>query len=198
MRFTAFLITLVILIHSSAWSAPAKPRPLAGIGVLSIQVTSAAHGGAPATLALYRDPGVGRLTDLDIVDVPTMAPAIKSAAGLYHLAVTQKRGDWVKVIYDDSGREGWLAMGRGAQYNSWARYLQGGEARLLNGLRKEFYQLRPTPSFTAKPVGTVSKEKRLRVVELEESWMLVLVDLENSGWLRWKDDDGRLLISTEK
>ncbi|MBT0665244.1 hypothetical protein KI809_13130 [Geobacter pelophilus] len=198
MRFTAFLITLAIFIHSSAWSAPAKPRPLAGIGVLSLQITGTEHGGAPTTLALYREPGVGRLADLDLVDFPAMSPAIKSAAGWYHLAVTQKRGDWLKVIYDDSGREGWLAMGRGAQYKSWARYLQGSEARLLNGLRKEFYQLRPAPSSAIKPVGTVSKEKKLRVVELEDSWMLVLVDLENSGWLRWKDDDGRLLISTEK
>ncbi|GAM09157.1 hypothetical protein OR1_01431 [Geobacter sp. OR-1] len=197
MRLTAYIIALSLLCVSLAWAAPPKPRPLAGIGVLTLTTKGTLQDGSSPLLSLYREPGVGRMTDLDPADFPSMTPAIKGSPGMINIAFTRKRGDWVKVIFDDSGREGWLALGHGMRFKSWKRYLQGGEVRLLNGLKKDFYQLRPQPSAAAKPVAAVSKEKRLRVVELDDSWILVLVDLENSGWLRWKDDDGRLLISVE-
>ena len=126
-----------------------------------------------------------------------MTPAISNPPAIYHLAVTRKNGSWVKVIFDDSGREGWLAMDRGWKFQSWTKYLKGGEVKLLNGLRKEFYQLKTAPSSSSLPTMPVSRDKKLRVVEIDDNWMLVLVDFANSGWLRWKDDDGRLLISVE-
>lgn len=198
MRRAVFLITLLILTHSPAWSAPVKPRPLAGIGVLFIQADSSAQKMDSQPVTLYRDPGVGRLEDLDVADFPPMTQAVKTQPGVYPLAVTRKKGDWIRVIFDDSGREGWLLMSPEWHFRTWDSYLRGGEVKLLNGLRKEFYQLRSSPSTSSPAAGTVSREKKLRVVDLDDTWMLVLVELANDGWLRWKDDDGRLLISVEK
>jgi hypothetical protein len=197
LRFAAFLTALFIFIYSSAWSAPPKPRPLAGIGILALHPVSLESGGAPS-LTVYREPGVNRISDLEFSELPSMAPAIKASPGVSHLAVTRKKGDWVKIIFDDSGREGWLEMERGWEFREWSKYLRGGEVKLLNGLRKELYQLKATASAQSQSIGAISKEKKLLVVELDGFWMLVLVDFENSGWLRWKDDDGRLLISVEK
>jgi hypothetical protein len=158
---------------------------------------SSEKGVAIPSITLYREPGVGRIADVDLSDFPSMAPAMKTSGTSQHLAVTKKKGDWIKVIFDDSGREGWLTMPRGWDFQSWDKYLKGGEVRLLNGLRKDHYQLRTSPS-SPQSAGSVTREKNLFVVEIDGSWMLVLVDFANSGWLRWKDDDGRFLISVEK
>lgn len=194
MRPAVFLIiNLFILTGSPAWSAPPKPRPLAGIGILFVKADKAGQKPEIQPVALYRDPGIGRLADLDVSDFPSMAQSVTTQPGVHPLAVTRKKDDWVKVIFDDSGREGWLFLDPDWDFRTWDSYLRGGEVRLLNGLRKEFYQLRPSPS--APATGTVSREKKLRVIDLDDSWMLVLVEFSNDGWLRWKDDDGRLLIS---
>jgi len=195
-QFKIFLTIVAILIHTTAWSAPPKPRPLAGVGLLSIQNFSG-QTDTPQTLTIYREPGVGRIADLELAEFPSMAPSISLSPMIRHIAVTRWKTDWAKVIFDDSGREGWLKVSHAWKFQPWQRYLKGGEVRLLIGLRKEYYQLRPAP-LSSQTLAPVSKEKKLRVVDIDDNWMLIIVDFENSGWLRWKDDDGRLLITVEK
>lgn len=186
------LIFLIVFTHSMAWSASPKPRPIAGIGILTLQVNSYLP---PFTV--YRDPGVARLTQLELAEFPTMAPAVNNSSNRYHLAVTRKKGEWLKVIFDDSGREGWIEHIRGWEFRTWESCLKGREVNLLNGLRKDYYQLKSSTAPSSQTIETVNRDKKLRVVEIENSWMLVLVDFSQSGWLRWKDDDGRLLISVK-
>lgn len=195
-RIPLLILALLLLAPPVAWPAPPKPRPLAGIGLLSIPREGVNRGGT-GMLLLYREPGVGRITEIELSDFPSMALSIKPTPTLQQVAVTRKKGEWLKVIFDDSGREGWLKNEQGWEFRNWQEYLKGGEVRLLHGLRKELYQLRSAPSPSAQSIATVGKDKRLRVIELEDSWILVLVDYAGSGWLRWKDSDGRLTISTE-
>lgn len=198
MRLAAFLICLIILLHSSALSAAQKPRPLAGIGILFIQPRVSERNEPASPISLYREPGLGHLADLDLSDFPLLAPAVNPPAGVYALAVTRKQGDWLKVVFDDSGREGWLSKVRGWDFQPWQRYLQGDEAKLFHGLKKEYYQLKALPNTSSQNVATLDRSRKLSIVELDGSWMLVLVDFETTGWLRWKDDDGRFLIVTGK
>ncbi len=88
-------------------------------------------------------------------------------------------------------------MDRRWSYQLWDRYLKGRGIRLLAGMKKEFYNLRTAPASVAPTVETVTSQKGLRVIEVNDTWVLVLVDFSVSGWVRWRDDDGRFLISVE-
>ena len=191
------IILAILLIPAISFSAPLKPRPLAGIGLLRLTPLPLQNGPAVKSIVLYREPGIGRIIEMDISDLPSLLPALKGDTGEILLSVTRKHGEWVKVIYDDSGREGWLHMARHWQYQPWDTFLKGREVRLLNGLRKNFYQLHATPVAKAPSTGTLTRRESLRVVDVQDNWILVLVDLASSGWLRWRDDDGRLMISVE-
>jgi len=80
------------------------------------------------------------------------------------------------------------------EYAGWEAYLKGRVIRLFSGLKKSFYTLRREPVGSAPEVADLSKPLTLRVVQLQENWALVVNDLTVSGWLRWRDDDGRFLI----
>jgi len=197
LRLTSIILLLLLFSTASASAAPPRPRPLAGNGLLSISPSLGPKGAESFTLPLYQEPGTGRFADIDSSDLPSLATALKGNPAELLLVVTRKKGKWIKVIYDESGREGWLAMDRRWRYQPWDWYLKGREVRLLAGLKKEFYTIRTAPSHIAPTVETVTRQKGLRVIEVSDAWMLVIVDLSVSGWIRWRDDDGRFLISVE-
>jgi hypothetical protein len=149
------------------------------------------------TLILYQEPGIERFAEVEISDLPSLTPILQSTSGKALLAVTRIKDGWAKVIYDESGSEAWLAIDRHWRHEQWATYLRGRELRVLNGLRKEYLQLRATPAPRAQALEALTRQKSLRVIEVQENWALVLVDLQSSGWLRWRDDDGRFLVSLE-
>lgn len=191
------IILLLLFCAASASAAPTKPRPLCGNGLLTISPSLGSKAAGPILLPLYQEPGTGRFADIDSSDLPSLATVLKGNPSELLLAVTRKKGEWIKVIYDESGREGWLAMHHRWRYQPWDRYLEGREVRLLTGLKKEYYSLRSAPSSSAQTVETVIRQKGLRVIEVSDAWMLVIVDLSVSGWIRWQDDNGRFLISVE-
>jgi hypothetical protein len=86
-------------------------------------------------------------------------------------------------------------MDRHSQFNPWQRYLAGREVRLLAGLKKEYYQLKSAPSITAPVVKPLTRQTGIRAIEVSDSWLLVIADNSHSGWIRWRDDDGRLMVS---
>jgi hypothetical protein len=122
---------------------------------------------------------------------------MEGRSGESALAVMGKKGDWLRVAYDEAGHEGWLAMPRYWEYSPWRVFLKGRSARLLPGLKKEFYLLRREPASTSPQLDTLSRQKNLRIIEIRDEWALVLVDLTTHGWLRWKDNDGRFTISID-
>lgn len=198
MRSAVFILFLISFLYPADLSAARQPRPLAGIGILTIR-EPAPQGENPApSRPLFKEPGVGRIADLDMSDIPSIYPALTSPEGTIKLAVTRKQGGWVKVIFDDSGREGWLQTHRRDEFKTWEKSLKGKDVRLFHGLKKDHYQLRLYPASSSRALDTLNRDSPLRIIELDGSWMFVLVNFENSGWIRWKDDDGRLLITLEK
>ncbi len=172
-------------------------RPLSGNGLLTIAYSLGSTGGASLPLSLYQEPGTVRFAEIDASELPSLSTVLKSNPSELQLAVTRKKAGWIRVVYDESGREGWLAMDRRWVYQPWDRYLKGREVRLMAGLRKEFYALRTAPSSIAPTVETLPRQKGMRAIEVSDAWMLVIVDLSVSGWIRWRDEDGRFLISVE-
>lgn len=151
----------------------------------------------PSALALYLEPGIGRIIELDMSDIPPLSAVMRPVPEKRQFTVTRKKGDWVRIVYDDAGREGWFLLPRQWRFQSWDRYLRGREVRPVAGVRKESLQLYSAPSGGATVLETMERERSLRVLDVYDGWILVLVDMSRSGWLRWKDDDGRFLVSVE-
>lgn len=156
------------------------------------------RGDEIATLIFYREPGVQRLMEKRVVDIPQLDPSLSLRPGEYRLAASARAGEWVKVAFDDAGREGWLEMQRYWEYTPWDSYLKGRGVKLLQGLKKEYYELLKEPQDYSPLLSTLAKEKNLRIIQIKGDWAMAIVDLTSFGWFRWRDRDGRFLIMVQE
>lgn len=171
-----------------------KARPLAGIGLLAIRADMVLPEGAVPRLSLYREPKLGRLAELAVDRLPGLAPAMMPAPGEWHAIVTASRPGWLQIIYDDAEREGWVAGRKLLRFQRWGEFLQGRQIALLPGMRKDYYSLREEASLSSGQGASVGKAGLLTVEKVVDDWLYVHNREGVLGWLRWRDDNGRLLI----
>lgn len=187
--------SLVVLWVASSPGAPPPPRPDTGIGTL---VVSAFPGTAdPPELILYREPGVGRIAGKSVAAFPHLAQFLKAPPGEYPLVVTARKGMWLQVIHDDAGRAAWLEPRRAWPFVPWDEILKGRGARLLRGLKKPYYIPVDEGGKAVPGLESLTPERGFRIIEVEGDRIRVIIDLTVTGWLRWRDEDGRLLITLE-
>lgn len=196
MSLRLILLLFCAVFPSLACSAPLKLRPLSGIGFMDA-CQSGQRSLASPVVTLYREPGLGRITELDIADIPLLSAVLRPASERQQFAVTRRKGGWIRIVYDDAGREGWFIPPRQWSFYSWDRFLRGREVRPVPGLKKEYLQLYAEPSAAAPVLESVDRDRRLRVLDVSDGWALILVDMARPGWFRWKDADGRFLVSVE-
>lgn len=195
--FVRIIVALLLVTSgaASALGAPPPPRPDTGIGTL---VVSAFPGTAdPPELILYREPGVGRIAAKSVAAFPHLAQLLKAPPGEYPLAVTARKGMWLQVIHDDAGRTAWLEPRRAWPFISWDEILKGRGARLLRGLKKPYYVVVDEGGKALPVLEPLTPERAFRIIAVEGDRIQVLLDLTVMGWLRWRDEDGRLLITLE-
>lgn len=195
------MLMLIMLVFPSALSAspPAsvvpKMRPYAGVGILQLNVTPSDRLSAEP-LYLYEEPALSRIGPLNTARPPSQEWIFGSGSQVMSLIVMARKGTWLLVTYDDAGREAWLAPGRQGHFQSWDAFLKGQALRMLPGLQKRFYQLCKQPG--ADVMFSVTPKQIFRVLRVDGDWLMVMVDQKNLGWLRWRDDDGRLLVGLEQ
>jgi len=190
MRTAILSILVLFLCAVTTRGAPPKPRPATGKGMLVMR-TSAAGG----EVVLYREPGVGRVAEKPPAKLPLLTHVVESADGDYPTAVLGKRGAWLRIAYDEAEREGWIEMERPWRYTSWEEFLPGHTVRLLPGLKKGYALLRREPVPSAAGLAPLSPELTLKVELVQGDWLRVCFDPKTSGWLRWRDENGRFLVS---
>jgi hypothetical protein len=194
-----FVRTLLISIMLAELFLPAAEAqqlsPFSGSGVVIIRPLNPESQVAQASISFYRDPGVARISERAAAVIPSLSSILKMPAGEYYLAVMGKKGKWLRIAYDDAGREGWVEMARWWDYITWEDFLKGRVARFLPGLKKGAYTLRAGPSTTAPQTGALSGKEELHIIEVADDWALVITDSGLSGWLTWRDGDGRFLIT---
>lgn len=188
MRRLAAATLLFATLAAAAHGAPPPPRPLSGCGVLALESPPAAFG---SPLVLYREPGIERIAEPKGANLPRLAGSPDRPL----LAVAARRGGWTQVAYDDAGRTGWLEPARCRRFLSWPEFLPGRTVRLLPGLKKGWYALKDAPSERGAERGFLGRDRALRVLATEDDWALVEAP---SGWVRWRDPDGRLTISLQE
>jgi len=191
MKFLTLLL-LSMLTVSPAWSAPGaapKMRPYSGVGILLFPLTGdTLH----TPLPLYEEPGLSRLGALNTAKIPKYEWIFGAFSTAAPLIVTKRKGPWLRVAYDDAGREAWISPTRRGVFQAWEFYLKDHVSRLLPGLQKRYYQLYQQPGQTL--LAPLTTRQTLKVLRLENDWAMVLADQNTLGWLRWRDEDGRLLI----
>lgn len=188
------LLMLVLLVFSTSASSAAnqpKMRPYSGIGILILQAPGAnLDAGKP--FQLYEEPGIFRLGELNIANTTGNEWVFGPDAGQIPLVVTARKGKWLRICYDDAGREAWINTSRRGSFQPWERFLKGRFSRMLPGLGKEYYQMHQYPD--SNPLSALTPKQMFKVIKLDDDWVMVMSDQNKIGWLRWRDDDGRLLV----
>lgn len=197
MRRLAIIITLLFCFPTVGVTAPPKPRPDAGQGVLMISSFSRGEADEKGVLVIYREPGIARVGEFPYSRLPGLAQIVGNVPEEAALAVLARKREWLKVAYDDAGREGWIRMERSWRFEPWESFLKGRTARLLPGLRNGNSVLRKEADDGAPEVATLTQQSRFTIMEIKDDWAEVKVSYDMSGWLRWRDIDGRFLISAD-
>ncbi len=188
---------LVFLSTLPAGGAP-QHRPSSGIGLAIIRPPLSPPSADNGGIAIYREPGVGRIAEIELRDLPPLTPVLKGDGEASMAVVAGKRGNWLRIIYDPAGREGWLLTEKYWEFVTWEFFLKGKEVRLLPGLKKDLYNLFNEPSGAAGILSSLSRQSNLRIIKVQDNWCYVLADHITSGWIRWRDDNGLFLIRVDE
>lgn len=192
-----FLIFFVAGMPGPAGFAASPPpmRPYTGIGL----VVFPQSGDAPnqgLQVQLYEEPGLSRLGVLNGSGLSGNEWIFTRQGELLPLIVSARKGEWLRVYYDDAGREAWIEPRHRGRFQPWEQFLKLQSGRMLPGLPPRYYQLQQQPG--GKLLATLTPKQLFKVLRVEDAWGMVLIDQTQIGWVRWRDDDGRLTIGTGK
>ena len=195
--FVIILIVTVVTMPGTAGFASSAPRmrPYTGIG---LAVFSQPDNASPQDfqLQLYEEPGLSRMGTLDRSTGFGNEWVFGLSKSSLPLIVSARKGEWLRVVYDDAGREAWIDPQHTGHFYSWEQFLKQQTARLLPGLQAQYYQLLQQPG--GKLLVTLTPKQVFKVLKLDNAWGMVLTGQTQIGWLRWRDDDGRLLVGLDQ
>lgn len=191
MRLFPLFCLLLLLGMTAAATLHAAPqmRPYTGIGLLLLSESAAGGDDVP----LYGHPGLDRTGSLKPGGLPSYGRMLAPGTGETVLIVTGRKGDWYRVEYDDAGREAWLNPGRSGAFRPWDDFLRGRVCAPLPGTARKYARLSPSPG--APPLDPGAVVAFAKILRVEQDWAMVLSDRNMLGWMRWRDEDGRLLTA---
>lgn len=190
----AYLVIGILLPAAVATGAPVF-RLHSAKAVLLLQQPFPRTSESDSLLVLYREPGVGRIAALTFPQAIQKIPSFAwDGEKLYVPAAGQRRG-WIRIPYDEAGREGWLRLEREWQVMEWSDLLPGMQVHLIAGIKKAFYVLQPEPGIATGDT-ILSADEPLWILALQGEWAQVETGQpRQEGWIRWRDDDGRFTVA---
>ena len=191
-RFRLFLLILLFLTPLNGFGGLPEPHPLAGKGIVILPASSSS-----AELVLYELPGIRLIGNIRQKELPALAPFVKVKSNETALAVMSVREGWLRIIQDFAGREAWVELRDDWNYRSWERYLAGRTIRLVPGLKEHMYRFRSSPTDKGEQSGAATPGFPLRALAVHDDWAEVATAGQTLGWLRWRDGDGRMLVTVE-
>jgi SH3-like domain-containing protein len=172
-----------------------RMRPYTGIGVVVLSQPDSSRTKQDLQLPLYEEPGLARVGMLDRFKLTGNEWVFGQAAETFPLIVSGRKGDWLRVYYDDAGREAWIDSRNTGRFQSWEQFLKLQTCHMLPGLQPQYYQLLQQPD--GKLLATLTPAQVFKVLKLENSWGMILTHQAQIGWVRWSDEDGRLLVGLD-
>lgn len=182
------LMSMSVLVAHAA--AQPRMRPYTGIGLVAF--APAESGETGLELPLYDEPGLSRVGILQSSRLPGNQWVFGGLEA--PLVVSARKGEWLRIYHDDAGREAWIEPHERGRFITWEQFLKQRGGRMLPGLQPQFYQVLDQPGGTQ--CATLSAKQFFKVLKTEDAWSQVLIDQAQLGWVRWRDDDGRLLVGT--
>ena len=184
MRAILLMILALCALCTTAQAAQ-PPRPYSGGGVLLL---AAVPGAEKVPVPVYAEPGLHRIAERELAALPRVAGDPQQPL----VAVSAVKSGWLRIAYDDAGREGWIETARSWQYLPWDEFLPGRTVRVFPGMKKILYALRGEPREKGPERGALTRDQRVRVVQLLDDWARLQAP---AGWFRWRDGDGRLTVA---
>jgi len=192
LKLLTLVLSIAIVASSAAAASPVKARIPGGIGIVLLH-TGLSEKSSP--LAIFREPALGRITEVATTRLPALAQSIAIPEGTNAAIVTSKKPGWYRIIYDEGEREGWIKGRSFYQFYRWKELLRNRPVSLLGGLRKEFYLLHITPGNSSGSIYTLGKGSVVTSLEIAGDWMKILTESRLEGWIRWRDENERLVIA---
>lgn len=174
-------------------ATPPRMRPYTGIGLFVFNPVDKARANN-LQMQLYKEPGLQRVGVLNDSRLSGNDWIFSLPEGASPLVVSARKGDWLRVTFDESGQEAWLEPENQGSFQSWEQFLKLQTGRMLPGLQPQYYQLQQQPA--GRLLSTLTPRQAFKVLRLVGAWCMVLTDQGQMGWVRWSDDDGRLLVGT--
>jgi hypothetical protein len=190
----AFILFLILFPSSFANALP-QAAPFAGIGVLIVRPCLPENDPCNAPLVIYEDPGIKRIAEINYINIPGHFDLSGVSSGEVAITVMGKRGDWLKISFDDAGRRGWIRKDKFWKYIPWSDFLTGRKAVLLGGLQDSCYLLHKEASDLSGGSTTLSPGQDMQILDIDGDWANVIVTGPETGWIRWRGGDGRFMIS---
>ncbi len=189
MRPVALSICLLVLTFGTVATPAALPmRPYSGIGVVRISAIDPTWH-----LTLYDEPGLIRSGTLQQSAVSGLTSWLFGPGPDRYLVVTARKGDWLRVVCDEAGREAWLQQSsHRVTYRPWEQFLKGKTITFLRNAPPKFFTLHAQPAAGVGHPFTATAP--MKVILVQNDWCYVLFGETQAGWIRWRDHDGRLLI----
>lgn len=172
-------------------ATPPRMRPYTGIGLFVFNPVDRSRANK-LQMQLYEEPGLQRVGMLNDSRLSGNDWIFGLPEGTSPLVVSARKGDWLRVTFDEAGREAWLEPENQGSFQSWEQFLKTQTGRMLPGLQPQYYQLQQQPA--GRLLSTLTPRQAFKVLRLEGAWGMVLTDQGQMGWVRWSDDDGRLLV----
>jgi SH3-like domain-containing protein len=147
-------------------------------------------------LPLYEEPCLIRIGALDGSRLSGNEWIFDIQEGPYPLIVFARKGDWLRVVYDDSGRDAWIDPQNRGRFQAWEEFLRLQTGHLLPGLQPQYYLLQQEPG--GQNVAKLTSKNVFKVLRVESVWCLVMIGQTQIGWLRWRDEDSRLLVGFDR
>lgn len=167
-------------------------RPYSGIGVLKISAVALTD-----PIPYYDEPGLVRKGNLPIELARKLNSGIFEVSDNFFLLVKARKAEWLKVERDDAGRESWLLQQRHWQYTPWPQFLKTQYVTFLPNSPRRLMQVVAQPEATQGTPRT-AQSPPMRIIMAQGDWAYVLLDQNSSGWVRWREADGRLLVKFQE
>jgi len=130
------------------------------------------------------------------------------------MTVLDEDNDWLKVIYDyKNNLSGWVYLKDGldtdkkndymGKYFTWLEFMQKiakfKGLYFITGVPEDSKVMKSSSEDTSKNIVTkFTHIKHIELILIRGNWILVkAIDFDNSapiGWIRWRDDNGQLLM----
>ncbi|MBP1753218.1 MAG: hypothetical protein H6Q57_2054 [Geobacteraceae bacterium] len=172
-----------------------QARPFAGTGLLVIRSFSPHTSAGNDQVIIYEVPGIQRVAELKANDLRRFPGLPEICPDCQAVPVMGKKGNWLKIPYDDADREGWIQPRRYWEYIPWDDFLTGRNAVFLPKLRDRNYLVRKEPCDNSSALTSLPPTREFRIAGVEGDWACVQVEKAGKGWIRWRGEDGRLMIS---